>query len=269
MEAGAFESPHKITISATGVPASQRTAILDAVTLTVNANVRVAAISATTGQPGGSRSSGPGLPASPGDITIAAANFNASTNEASFLVVQGEDGSKDDNWRDERIRFTLTAGAGISISPNVYTLTVDDVGHCTCREIQRAPALRLTEGSERSVALDITEGSQGRRHPGGRGGFYRHGDHQREQQQHGYARHVPGAWRGRLQLDGRAPRSGRRRLGGRRYPHGSPDWGPFAAPVGCRPRGRSATWRGRTPPRAWRTSPSWPAATWPASRIQW
>ena len=159
MEAGAFESPHRITISATGVPASQRTAILDAVTLTVNGVVRVAPISATTGQPGAAVAAA-GTPASPAEITIAAANFGASSNEASFLVVQGEDGSKDDNWRDERIRFTLTAGAGISISPNVYTLTVDDVDTAPVAKFN-APSFTLTEGSERSVALDITEGSRG------------------------------------------------------------------------------------------------------------
>ncbi|MCY4602054.1 MAG: hypothetical protein OXF27_19295 [Acidobacteria bacterium] len=159
MESGAFEAPHRITISATGVPASQRMTILDGVTLTVNAPVRVAKISATTGQPAAAAAAD-GSPATPAQIEILAADFNASTNEASILVVQGEDGSKDDNWRDERIRFTLTAGAGISISPNVYTLTVNDVDVAPVAKFN-APSFTLTEGSERAVALDITEGSRG------------------------------------------------------------------------------------------------------------
>ena len=138
-------------------------AILDAVVLTVNGAIRYDKISATTGRAAGDTTGLAGVagtPAAPADIPIAAADFN-SNNEASIVVVQGEDGSTDGNWLSERMQFTLTAGAGVSISPNVFMLTVDDSDTAAVAKFT-APSFTLTEGSERAVALDIVSGTTGR-----------------------------------------------------------------------------------------------------------
>ena len=162
LEGGALEGPLTITIRATGVPASpaQRTAVLDAVTLTVNGAIRYDKISAASGRPANAAADAAGTRAAPADIAIAATDFNAS-NEASLVVIQGQNGTTDGNWLDERMQFTLTAGAGVSISPNVFNLTVNDSDVAPVAKFD-APSFTLTEGSERMVSLDIVSGTTGR-----------------------------------------------------------------------------------------------------------
>ena len=161
LESGALEGPLTITIRASGLPANptQKAAILDAVELTVNGAVRYDKISAATGRPAGAAAAVDGS-TTPAEIAIGSADFNAN-NEASLVVVQGDDGSTDGNWLSEMMRFTLQAGAGTSISPNVFMLTVNDSDVAPVAKFT-APSFTLTEGSERMVSLDIVSGTTGR-----------------------------------------------------------------------------------------------------------
>ena len=169
LESGALEGPLMITIRATGLPANptRKAAILEAVTLTVNGavryDIRYDKISATTGRPAGSPVAVDGSAAIPVEIAIGSADFNAS-NEASLVIVQGDDGSTDGNWLSEMMRFTLQAGAGTSISPNVFMLTVNDSDVAPVAKFT-APSFTLTEGSERMVSVDIVNGTTGRASP--------------------------------------------------------------------------------------------------------
>ena len=175
LESGAFEPPHTITIRASGVPSSpaRRTSMLTAVTLTVSGiadqeTVRYTVINPATGRARTAEgfevvtgvAAGNPLPA----ITVTAADFSAGDNEMVLRVVQGGDGSRDDNWLSERIQFTLAAGPGTSTSPNVYTLTVNDTDVAPVAKFN-VPSFTLTEGSERAVSLDITTGRRGARIP--------------------------------------------------------------------------------------------------------
>ena len=162
LEGGALEGPLRITIKASGLPANPttRAAILEAVVLTVNGAIRYDKISAATGRPAGSDTDAAGTLAAAADIPIGSADFNAN-NEASLVVVQGEDGTTDGNWLSEMMRFTLTAGAGTSISPNVFMLTVNDSDVAPVARFT-APSFTLTEGSERDVSVDIVSGTTGR-----------------------------------------------------------------------------------------------------------
>ena len=162
LESGALEGPLMITISASGLPANpaQRAAILEAVVLNVNGNIRYQKISAATGRPAGAAATADGSRQTPFEIPIGSADFNAN-NEASIIVVQGDDGSTDGNWLSEMMRFTLQAGAGTSISPNVFMLTVNDSDVAPVAKFT-VPSFTLTEGSERMVSLDIVSGTTGR-----------------------------------------------------------------------------------------------------------
>ena len=171
LESGALEGPLTITIRASGLPASQtaRAAALEAVVLSVNGIVRYDKISAATGRPAGSPAAAAGTRTAAVDIPIGSADFNAN-NEASLVVIQGgadgtvNGGGNDGDWLSERVQFTLTAGAGVSISPNVFMLTVNDDDVAPVARFT-SPSFTLTEGSERMVSLDIVSGTTGRPSP--------------------------------------------------------------------------------------------------------
>ena len=156
-EAGALEGPHAITIRGTGIPQVRRTAILDEVELDVVGGGRYAVVS-----PGGGLAVNPTALTAGTAIELDAVHFN-SNNEATLLVLQGasDTAAPDGNWLDERITFTLSAGSGTSISPNVYTVTVDDADVAPVAKFT-TPSFTLTEGSERMVSLDIVSGTTGR-----------------------------------------------------------------------------------------------------------
>ena len=162
LEGGALEGPLRITISASGLPANptSRAAILEAVTLTVNGAIRYDKISAATGRPTGTAATATGTAATAATIEIGSADFNAN-NEASLVVVQGDDGGTDGNWLSEMMRFTLQAGAGVEITQNVFMLTVNDSDVAPVARFT-APSFTLTENSERDVSLDIVSGTTGR-----------------------------------------------------------------------------------------------------------
>ena len=172
LESGAFEAPHTITIRASGIPQARRMATLDAVTLTVGgiadgATVRYAVINPATGAvraAGIETATGVAVGSALPTITVAASDFSTSGNEMVLRVVQGDDGSRDDNWLSERITFTLGAGAGLPISPNIYTLTVNDTDVAPVANFN-VPSFTLTEGSERTVGLRVVTGRRGARVP--------------------------------------------------------------------------------------------------------
>ena len=170
MEAGAIEGPHSITIRATGFPpvGSPRRVITG---VSVNPSAAVA-ISATTAT---------GAPLTVGGTAVAhdnsASALDLSTafqerDEVVLKVAQynatsgAQAGDADNNWLDEKITLTLTTGtAAISISPNVYTLTVDDQDVAPVAKFT-TDSFTLTEGSDRMVSLDIVEGMRGAGIPG-------------------------------------------------------------------------------------------------------
>ena len=158
MEAGALEGPHKITVRASGFSAAQRPSTVG---ITANAAISVTVQSAT------GRTLQALADVAAGDAILTSGHTYFATNDEIVLVVaqdnndtSTQDGSPDANWLDERIRFTLTAAAGTSISPNVYTLTVDD-SHVAPVARFTTPSFTLTEGSEREVSLDIVSAITG------------------------------------------------------------------------------------------------------------
>ena len=156
-ESGAFAGPHAITIKGTGIPQARRAAILDAVELDVTGAGNYVIINPQNGAPLAAVAA---LPATGTAIELDAVHFNTN-NEAVLHVLQGDNGSTDGNWLDERITFTLSAGPATAISPNVYVLTVDDSNVAPVAKFT-APSFTLTEGSERDVSLDIVSGTTGR-----------------------------------------------------------------------------------------------------------
>ena len=155
MEVGALEAPHKITVKASGFSSTTRP---DGVMVTPSAGISIA-IETAEGKP---------LLAAVDNATSALAlDYFDTRDEIVLLVTQDnningtQDGSTDGDWRDEQIKLTLSAATGTSISPNVYTLTVDD-SHVAPVAKFDAPSFTLTEGSERVVALDIVSGTTGR-----------------------------------------------------------------------------------------------------------
>ena len=154
-EPGALEGPHAITIRGTGIPQARRTAILGGVELAVTGAGNYRIINPATGQPGAVTALAAGTA-----IQLEATDFN-SNNEATLIVLQGDNGSTDGNWLDERITFTLSAGPATGINPNVYVVTVNDTDVAPAARFT-APSFTLTEGSERMVSLDIVNGTTGR-----------------------------------------------------------------------------------------------------------
>ena len=155
-ETGAFVGPHAITIRGTGIPAARRTLTLNAAELAVTGSGRYAIVNPD----GGALSVGPTALDPNTPINLQAAHFNTN-DEATLLVLQGAtDGATDENWLDEQITFTLSAGPATGISPNVYVVTVDDPDVAPVAKFS-APSFTLTEGSERAVALDIFDGETG------------------------------------------------------------------------------------------------------------
>ena len=143
MEAGALEAPHKITVKASGFSSTKRPA---GVMVTPSANISVAIETAE----------GRSLVAAAdnaADLAIDLIAHFADRDEVVLVVAQNnnaggiQDGSVDGNWLDEKIKLTLSAATGTSISPNVYTLTVDD-SHVAPVAKFDAPSFTLTEGSD-------------------------------------------------------------------------------------------------------------------------
>ena len=163
MEAGALEGPHTITIRGTDIPASptRRTTILDAVELDVTGAGNYVIVNPATGAP---LAAAAALPATGTPLELDAVHFNAN-NEAMLRVIQGDNGSTDGNWLNERITFTLSAGPATGINPNVYVLTVMDSDTAPVAKFN-TPSFTLTEGSERMVALDIVSAITGVPLPG-------------------------------------------------------------------------------------------------------
>ena len=95
---------------------------------------------------------------------LTGAHFN-STDEVTLVAAQSAAGAPDDNWHGEQIKLTLDAGAGVEVSPAVYTINVHDINVAPVAKFD-APSFTLTEGSERAVALDIVEGRLGAGIPG-------------------------------------------------------------------------------------------------------
>ena len=170
MEAGAIEGPHSITIRATGFPpVGSPRRVVAGVTVTPSAAVAISATTAT-GAPlevGGTavthNNTATALDLSTAfqerdEVVLRVAQYNAASGNQA--------GDADDNWLDERITLTLTTStAAISISPNVYTVTVEDQDVAPLAKFVQ-PSFTLTEGSERMVSLDIVEGRRGAGIPG-------------------------------------------------------------------------------------------------------
>ena len=92
--------------------------------------------------------------------SLTSASF-VSTDEVTLVVAQfNEDVAKDNNWHGEQIKLTLDAGSGVSVSPAVYTIMVQDVDVAPVAKFN-SPSFTLTEGNERTVMLDIEEGRRG------------------------------------------------------------------------------------------------------------
>ena len=83
----------------------------------------------------------------------------ANRDEVVLVVAQSDDGEGDPNWQHERIELKLTVGGRASVSPDVYTLTVEDDNDAPVVRFN-APSFTVTEGNNRPVRLDV--------HPGGR-----------------------------------------------------------------------------------------------------
>ena len=170
MEPGAIEGPHKITIRATGLaPVGSPRRVIAGVSVNPSAAVAISATTAT------------GAPLTVGDTAVAHDNsataLDLSTafqdrDEVVLMVAQynadsgAQAGDADNNWLNESITLTLTTTTpAISISPNVYTLTVEDQDVAPMAKFVQ-PSFTLTEGSERMVSLDIVEGMRGATIPG-------------------------------------------------------------------------------------------------------
>ena len=165
MEPGAIEGPHKITIRASGFPpvGSPRRVVAGVM---VNPSVAVA-ISATTATGSPLTVGGTAVTHDNSDTALDLTTAFQERDEVVLMVAQynaasgTQAGDADNNWLDEKITLTLTTStAAISISPNVYTLTVDDQDVAPVAKFT-SPSFTLTEGSDRMVSLDIVEGMRG------------------------------------------------------------------------------------------------------------
>ena len=157
LEIGALEGPHTITIRTSGLrpPGTpNRTDALGTVTLTSSHAVTIAQVLVTNPRDGQAAvTAGAAWPG------LAAADF-AGTDEVTLVIAQDATGGKDPNWFNEPVKLTLDAGAGVEVSPNIYTVTVMDTDVAPVAKFN-VPSFTLTEGSERAVALDVTEGRLG------------------------------------------------------------------------------------------------------------
>ena len=158
LEPGALEGPHEITVRVSGLPPvgdSERDATdLGLVTLTTSHALSIAQVTRAN-----SRDAQDDVVAGETFEGLEAADF-ASSDEVVLVVAQSPTGGGDNNWRDEPIKLTLDAGPGISVNPAVYTLTVDDGDVAPVAKFN-VPSFTLTEGSQRTAALEIVEGRTG------------------------------------------------------------------------------------------------------------
>ena len=163
--ADALAQPLEIQIRVSGLPPvgdPRRAAAvtgLGTVTLTSNAAVSFAQVTRTDPRANPSDVAADGTYA-----TVTGALFN-STDEVTLVAAQSAAGAPDDNWHGEQIKLTLDAGAGVEVSPAVYTINVQDINVAPVAKFD-APSFTLTEGSEREVALNIVEGRLGAGIPG-------------------------------------------------------------------------------------------------------
>ena len=149
--------PRKITLRVDGITSS--TVVADAIgTVTIspnNGSVWMAEIGSDGNVTGAVEVD------SDGDaFNVTEARFTVRNSEIVLLVAQSEDGAKDPNWLDESIQLRLSADGTAALRTNLYMLTIEDVDVAPVAKFN-APSFTLTEGSERTVSLDIVEGSRG------------------------------------------------------------------------------------------------------------
>ena len=90
---------------------------------------------------------------------IPSASFTA-TDVIALVVSQSEGGAGDDNWLHERIELKLEVGGSASVSPDIFTVTIEDQNVAPAVVFHQS-SFTLTEGAERDVALDIVTGRRG------------------------------------------------------------------------------------------------------------
>ena len=99
-----------------------------------------------------------------------------STDEVTLLVARNASAAvRDDNWVDNDVVVTLSAGSGVVSSPNQVVVTVVDEDVAPVVKFDRADVL-LTEDSDTSVAIDIMSGSRTQRIPTGLNADATYGD---------------------------------------------------------------------------------------------
>ena len=173
LEPGAFEGPLEVTIRASGLDRRDQPNLgLGTLMLTTSHAVSIQKLAPTGAVATQAHADATAVGASGTDLAdsvdlnLTGADFGA-TGEVVLLVKQhngtgGEvaNGIKDSNWLNENIKLTLGAGPGVSVSPNVYTVMVEDNDVAPLAKFD-VPSFTLTEGSQRGVKLDIVEGRRG------------------------------------------------------------------------------------------------------------
>ena len=89
----------------------------------------------------------------------------ANDDEVVVVVAQSSDATPDGNWLDEVIELKLTVDGSASVSPDVFTLTVNETHVAPVAKFLQ-PDFTLSEQSMREVELDIASGIRGVPLPG-------------------------------------------------------------------------------------------------------
>ena len=167
----ALLQPQMVKIKVEGLSAVNRagdiTSQLGDVTITPSADVWLGTVSALTGaftplsavSPGGT-----GVPLLAG-LTSGGATLFANTDEITLVVAQSGNGAGDNNWFHESIELKLAATGSASVSPDVFTLKIEDRNVAPVATFHQR-SFALTEGGNRTVNLDIVEGARGEGIPG-------------------------------------------------------------------------------------------------------
>ena len=151
--------PARVTVRVQGlnrnIPGEVVTQIggVNSITITPNSAVRIAMVNPQTGrfEDDANRNGG-------ADFQLDGSVFN-NTDEVVLVVTQSNDGAGDSNWQHERIELKLTVDGQASVSPDVYTLNVEDNDIAPVVRFN-APSFTVTEGNNRPVRLDVHTGDR-------------------------------------------------------------------------------------------------------------
>ena len=167
----ALLQPQMVKIKVEGLSAVARardiTSQLGDVTITPSANVYLGTVSALTGRFTALSAESPGGTPVPLTTNLASDGTTpfANTDEITLVVAQSGTGAGDNNWFHESIELKLEVGGSASVSPDIFTLMIEDRDVAPVAAFT-ARSFSLTEGGNRNVSVGIFEGARGEGIPG-------------------------------------------------------------------------------------------------------